>query len=384
MKYNILVLTDIHWGAIDPDTQYDDLEQVFIFLKEFSNIDLIVIGGDYFDSKLSLNSKASILSVQWMERLITESESCGVKKIRVIKGTQEHDNSQLEVFREKESERFKIFNTNTVEETLPDMKCIYCPDENINAKDYKEIYIDNILSGASIGFFHGSFDIVLPDIVVQMSEDSSLKSMIFEYNFWSKFISGPMIAGHWHSGVEIDDLIYVGSYERWAFGESEPKGFGVVQFDTDSNEYIYHKIENAFADIYETVEINTSLYKNLSDYKALMTKVDNLCSNYGDNIYVRIVINVDDDKVDNDTFITSLRHYFINNKKIKIVLKDKLKKKKAKEEKQHHIETKTKYGFVTDKSLSEAQKIQEYISVTKQKDIPIDVIESFIQKYLNK
>lgn len=383
MRYNILSLADAHWDAINPQDEYDHLESIFMFLHMFSAIDMIVIAGDYFDSKISLNSNASILAVQWMERLITESAECGVKKIRVIKGTHEHDNSQLEVFREKESDFFKIFNENTIEETLPELKCIYCPDENINAKDYKEKYMDNIMQYANIGFFHGSFDLVLPDIVVQMSEESSMKNIIFEYQFWSKFIKGPMIAGHWHSGVEIDDLIYVGSFERWAFNEPEHKGFGFIQIDTDTNEYFYKKIENIFADEYETFTINTSLYNEMIDYDHLNESVKKYLSEHAD-ANVRIVINIDDDKPVNDAFITALRHYYINDKKVKIILKDKLKKEKAKAEKKQHIENKSKYSFVTDKSLTEAQKIQEYIFKTKNKEIPIDVIESFIQRYLNK
>lgn len=384
MLYNILVLADIHWGAINPVTQYDNLELVIMFLKEFKNIDMIVIAGDYFDSKLSLNSQASILSVQWMERLIDESKKYGVKKIRIIKGTEEHDNSQLEVFREKENEYFKIFNVNTAEETLPELHCLYCPDENINAKDYIKKYSENILSYANIGFFHGSFDVVLPNIVVQLSEESSLKNIIYEYEFWSKFIKGPLISGHWHSSESIDDLTYVGSYERWAFGEEESKGFGFGQIDTDTNEYYYRKIVNEFTDEYRTFEINTSLYKTIDEYTKLIDLVKSYIASKEDGINVRIIINIDDDKIDNDTFITSLRHYFINNKNVKIILKDKLKKEKKRIEREHHVDTKNKFGFILDKSVSEATKIQEYIFKTKNKEIPIDVIESFIDQYLNK
>jgi len=387
MLYNIVVLADLHWGATNPEILYNNLELLFLFLKEMYDIDMpidmVVIDGDYFDFKLLLNSQASILAVQWMDRLIDECKKYGVKRLRIIKGTQEHDNDQLEIFREKETDYFKIFNENTVEEPLPDLKCIYCPDENINAKDYKLKYQDHILEYPNIGFFHGSFDIVLPDIVVQLSEESSLKSIIYEYSYWSKFIKGPMVAGHWHSGVQEKDLIYIGSYERWEFNEPENKGFGFIQFNTYTNEYFYQKIVNPYTTEYQTFEINTSLYNELKEYDYFISQVNKYKKEH-ESAYVRIKINIDDNKESNNTFITSLRHYYINDKRVKIILTDKLKKEKASLEKKHHIETKTKYGFVLDKSLTEAQKIQEFILASKDKEMSIDVIESFIKRYLDK
>jgi predicted MPP superfamily phosphohydrolase len=64
MIYNIVVLADIHCGVIGPTYQYDNLELVNIFIKKYSNIDLLVINGDYFDAILSMNSKPAILAIQ--------------------------------------------------------------------------------------------------------------------------------------------------------------------------------------------------------------------------------------------------------------------------------------------------------------------------------
>lgn len=382
MKYNIIVLADLHWGAIDPNFQYDNLESVFLFLEEFKNTDMIVIAGDYFDSKLPLNSTAAILSVQWLNRLYEEAPKYGVKKIRIIKGTEDHDNNQLEVFRSLEDNKgyFRFFNENTYEETLESLGCIYCPDENINAKEYKEIYTDNILKDINIGFFHGSFDVVLPDIVVQLSEETSARSIIYEYNFWSKFIKGPMISGHWHNGCELKSLIYVGSYDRWTFNEEETKGFGFIQIDTETNEYFYKKIENVNAPLYITYDIKTHMYHSIEDYNFLIKRInEELEKNKNQNIHIRIVINITNQNPDNDVFINSIRKFFINNKLVKVTVKNKLKKEKEEESVKKNKEVKSKFGFILDKSLTEAQKIQEFIMTTKNKDIPIDIIEEFLK-----
>lgn len=383
MKYNILNLADVHYGVMDPGLQYENLELFLIFLQKYKNIDLIVILGDYFHSQLPLNSQSAINAIQWMNRLYVIAKQIGVKKVRVIKGTKEHDNDQLESFRELEDESgfFKIFNANTYEETLPDLKCIYCPDESINAKDYKLKYIDNLLKFPNIGFFHGSFDVVLPDIVVQLSEETSMKSIIYEYNFWSKIIQGPMISGHWHDGNELDSLIYIGSYDRWAFDEMQNKGFGFVQIDTTTNEYFYKKIKNEFALDYITYTINTHLYNTIQDYTAFIKNIDHTIDKEK-NQKIRIVINITDEKDINDTFIMSIKHYFINNKTIKVVTKNKIKNNKKDEKKKKNVEVKSKYSFIFDKSLDKAEVIQRFILESKNKEIPIDKIQKVIDKYI--
>lgn len=386
MIYNIVVLADIHCGVIDPTYQYDNLELVNIFIKKYSNIDLLVINGDYFDAILSMNSKPAILAIQWFHRLIKELKENNVKKVRVVKGTQDHDNMQLEVFRELEDNNgfFKIFNTCTFEETLPNLKAIYCPDENINAKEYMEIYSNQILQYPNIGFFHGSFDVVLPNIVVQLSEETSAKNIIYEYDLWSKIITGPMISGHWHNHMEYGSLIYVGSFDRWVFGEDEDKGFAFIRFDTTTNEYYYKQIVNEFANKYITFNIDTHIYSSIEEYSFVINKILEVLDNKDDIVEtkIRIVINVTDDKTINDEFITSVKQYFANNRLVKITMKNKLKRKKKEEEVKKNKESSEKYGFILNNKLTEAEIIRQFIKESKDKEIDIAIIDRYISKYI--
>ena len=63
LKYNIMTLADIHWDAFDIQQQADEMQLPLEFIRSFPNLDLVVIAGDYFDTKLSLNSKAAKISV---------------------------------------------------------------------------------------------------------------------------------------------------------------------------------------------------------------------------------------------------------------------------------------------------------------------------------
>ena len=144
MTYSFIVLADIHWGSMDSQLMYNNLSLVLEFIKQMKNkLDFVVIAGDYFDYRLQLNSKTALLAIKWFDELFTTCKESNVKRIRMFKGTREHDNDQLEVFRpsyETNDNYFKLFNTTESEELLPGLRCIYCPDENLKLVDYHQKY----------------------------------------------------------------------------------------------------------------------------------------------------------------------------------------------------------------------------------------------------
>jgi DNA repair exonuclease SbcCD nuclease subunit len=388
MIYNILAISDIHWGAIEAKRLYENLNLVLDTIKYLKDkIDLVVICGDYFDYRLQLNSKSAILSLQWFDELYNVCKDSNVKRIRVVKGTNEHDNNQLEVFRvyETEDNYLKIFNTNTYEETLPDLGCLYCPDENIPTKDYMNLYLENIMKIADIGFFHGSFDIVLPDIVVQRSEETSNTNVIFEYDTFSKLIKGPIIAGHWHVSSFTNPLLYTGSFDRWKFGEEDDKGFYIVQYNTEDNSYSFEKVINKNAQIYNSISIDTSMYNNFDDYKSLIEDIDNNYNLKENKLRVVIYKSTDRD-IDNDN-INAFKRVYVNNKNVKIIVKDLIKKNTKKEKKKILDYANEKYGFIFNvkgyNSDILADILQKYIELEKNKVISIDDIKKYISPYLD-
>jgi len=388
LEYNIVHIADIHWGVVEPEIQKIQLYFLLTFLDQYREIDLLVIGGDFWDTKVPLNSPEGIGGINMFNMVYDKAIEVGIKAMRVVKGTEDHDNDQLEAFRdlERRSNGFlKIFNRTTSEETLPGLRCIYCPDETITNDEYMDRYHDIIMQGHDIGFFHGSFDVVFSEIVLQRKESMDIKNVIYKYDFWEKAIKGPMIAGHWHNGKRYNHLIYVGSPDRWAFNEEEPKGFGFIRYNTDTNEYFYRKIINPVAPDYITYEVYTNLCKSVDAYNTLIEEVNKKLNEYSNNpfksVKIRIMIYVTDDSPDNDTYITSLRHRFVNDKRVKIRIKNTVKDKKKKEELKKHMEDRTKYAFISDKTMSVANKIHEYILIKYGENIPIDLIEEKINKY---
>lgn len=382
MIYRILVEADKHWGAMSPKKQYLSSYIIKRFLAEFP-IDLYVNLGDLYDSKLLLNSKPAIYATR------DQIEKCNICAergipVRAIRGTRSHDYDQWETFRKFENPGFRIFNELTVEETLPGLKCIYCPDENMSAKEHLEKYVDKIRGDIhNIGFFHGSFDVVLPKILLQLSEDSVSTNLVFEYMEWYKNIQGPMVSGHWHDGQIIDDLIYVGSMDRWSFGEDAIKGFGIVEYDTEEHSYKYLKVPNFFAEEYRTFSMVASKM-DVHAINDVVAMIDQELKEHPE-LHARIRFVIDEPKPSNDTVIESMRYYFSNNKRVSFLIVDEVAKKKKKEKKKEDDQKLTHtYAYVTDKNLSLTRKIRQYIYESTGRDWSDKDIDRFIKRYLDK
>lgn len=392
MKYGIITLGDIHWDAFDINRQKEEMKLPLMVIQEMNNLQLVVIAGDYFDAKLSLNSKAAKASIDWMAALV---QICKYRKIkiRMIKGTNSHDNNQLEVFRpyeveseEKGNDFFRIYNEVCIEETLPGVKILYAPDENMASEDYYKLYGNYFSQNApmDIMFFHGTFDIVAPNIAVQESEIEGIKSIIFKYDYFVNRVR-LMIGGHWHDGEEINDtshMYYTRSLSRWSFNEEKKKGFLYTVFDTDDKSYFMERIENPFTDTYQTVLLNTKSLETVQDYRNVMDSVEYMLSD--PNFHVRLKILLSDQKILNDNGIDILRKKFAGEKRLKIVIKDMMKDKKKKEDRQKTKEIKDRFAFVMDPNQNPANIIHEFILITKNKDIDVNIIHSFIDQYLNK
>lgn len=387
MRYNIMCVSDIHWGVISPDEQEKSLEFIFTFLDAYGkNIDLIVLAGDYWDSKLSLNSQEAIKSVKWFHRLLWVCEMYSIT-LRMFQGTMDHDNDQLEVFFPLQNDFFKIFMKTTVEESLPGLVCCYCPDEQIQTDEYEIKYINEILKMKDIGFFHGSFDLVLGESLMKKPEIIGKNNVIYRYKLWSSQIKGPLISGHWHDGKQYEELYYVGSPFRWEFKEDEEKGFLFIQYDTEDNNYYIQKIINPLAAKYLTYEVYSNLFEDKDDYVDIIQDIQGIIKQLDESFTkdkLRILVYIVDEKPENDVFLSALRQEIINHKNCKITIKNKLKNKKKKETKKHIEDEKKRVGFIFDKDKKRANIIQEFIRVNSdnENDVPIEFIEKNIKKYL--
>lgn len=387
MRYSFITLADIHWGAMDSTLMYQNLELVLQFIQKMKDhLDFVVIAGDYFDYRLQLNSKTALIAVEWFDCLIRTCKECGVKKVRMFKGTRGHDNDQLEVFRpsyEGENGYFKLFNTTTSEELLPGLRCIYCPDENMNLRDYHKTYQEQFFPTPDIGFFHGSFDTILPDVEFNRIQDHNIDTMIYEYEKFSRLVRGPLISGHWHCACEHESLYYVGSYDRWAYDEEEPKGFIYGEYDTETHEYFIHRVKNPLAREFNTLLISDENTNTPAQFSELTGQIDTLLYENSDmRIRIKYIISTDNDGA--MTAFNTFQRKFATNPRVKIVTKDLVKREAKREKKQKTQLEASKYDYVFDQDVRKIPTIiQRFIKDKKGVDIDISVIEKYVSKYLD-
>lgn len=383
MEYKILCTGDYHWGAMDPDKQKEELRFIDDYLDSHE-IDLFVICGDYFDHRLLLNSRSSVYAIEFINSLIKRSQTDKHPfKIRMFLGTKSHDNDQLDTFKSIENENFKIFKDTTYEETLPSLHCIYCPDELMYTEDYLTTYNSILFKDYTkrnypidVMFFHGTFDVIMPDIL----KGNDNPNVIFEYPFFNSKCS-VMIGGHWHDGDDYGNMYYVRSPNRYKFNEDKSKGGILLTYDTESQEYKTDRINNPYTDEYKTYVIDTSYFNTIEDYSNLCSEIiDNLGKNK--QLHVRVQIFITDEKDINSSCIESVRYRFDNIKNVKVTVENKVTKKKKEEKKKKTDNLKSKFYFLFDDNLSIVDKYRLFIKETKGIEVDTDQLKSVLEKYL--
>lgn len=382
-----IVIGDFHWDALDAVEQYMETKWVLDFIERVPHLDLVVIAGDYFDTKILLNSRSSIYAIRWMSELVEICKKRNVK-IRVIRGTLSHDNNQLDSFNGYETadpDFFKIIRTCTAEETIPGYRCLYCPDEPISTKEYLDKYHDILYDGPyDTMFFHGSFDVVVPSIALQESEIGTSTSVIYPYDLFSS-LCRVMVGGHWHDGDHVNHMYYTRSLNRWSFGEENPKGFVYLTYDTEEKSYNLQRVENPFTKTYRTFTFSTQDMYGMDDYRSLMEEIDTfLSSDAAKRLKIRIKILISDEKVENDNGIEALKRKYMNEKRVKIVAKNTMKEKKKKADRKKNERIQNEFSFVHDKAKTIPEIIQEFIFHQKGKVIPLDIVEKYVNPYLKE
>ena len=71
MKYNGVIISDVHVGVMDIMILYKEYKEIFLKnIKEMKKLDFLIITGDFFDHKYYLNDKESIMAYAMLKELI--------------------------------------------------------------------------------------------------------------------------------------------------------------------------------------------------------------------------------------------------------------------------------------------------------------------------
>ncbi len=230
----ILSISDIHFGNthIDPFQLADNFRRYVI--AQLDSIDLLLVGGDFFDTALALSDiiTPSILTI--MYDLLATANKYNVT-VRFVRGTFSHERTQCQYFQLLHSQQnytndLKYFDTITLDYLEQfDLRILFLPDDlpytnsaaiiavvNQKLRELNWDYVDYAV-------VHGYFDHVVP-VGAHQPKNTYLRS---QFDFVTRYV----LIGHVHTSTIVDKFIYNGSFDRLAHGEEEPKGF--IRIDDD-------------------------------------------------------------------------------------------------------------------------------------------------------
>ena len=368
---NIVFIADIHFGAIDSAKLFKNLNDEFLKkVHDYCNeskrvINLLVIGGDLFDRKLSLNSSDSKYLMYFLNELYTSSF---IEKVVILKGTQSHDYNQLDNFTHMYSDKFNIINTIT-EDRVEDMKILYVPEEIIE-EDMEEYYKSFHNKEYDYIFGHGTFQHIAFASKNTIEYTAYKKVPVFPSDFWKA--KHGVYFGHIHKHDEYKgkyNVNYVGSFSRWKHGEEDDKGFYIINSDNNiENDFIV----NEKAPLYITENIDKIIDSN----RTIDEKVEKIIKVKNNNNIYRLRLFAENFTKEEDFNI--LKEYFMNHD-LGITLFKKEDDKQELLEEQVSEEIK-KLNYIFDENNSLENIVSEYI----KSKFDIDISPKTVKSYLNE
>lgn len=349
-------ISDIHFGIIDPKTEYDILQDQFINKIRGMPLDCISIDGDFFDRLFPSNTDAILYANLFFSELVKICKENRYNNINtvlvVIAGTKNHDADQMKLFYPYLDD--KELDLRIVEKIQFEWinGCrVLCIPELYNVS--KESYIEVLWKSGSYDmvFMHGSIDGGIYD-------NKMGQAKVFQPNDFG-FCLGPVIAGHIHTGPSLHGFCYYnGSPIRWNFGEEEPKGFQIVLYDMDSRYYYIHKeIITSFK--YDTLSIDDIL---LSDPQSIIKYINEKRENEGiDHIRLKCTSTVD-----NQDTINILKEYYRLDKGVKF----QINKKSSNDINETQSSLYNQYDYLFNRSMSPYDILAKFINES-QSDIMV-------------
>ena len=340
-------IADIHFGVIDPITQYNILVEQFLSKIQNINFNILSIDGDLFDHKFQANSDAVLYAELFVNDCVNLCRQRNATLV-LLHGTSSHDSNQLKLFYHYLSDPtidIRIVE-NTRFEIIQGKKVLCIPEEYNKGQKYYEQFLFN--SGFYDGvYMHGT----LKGAIYGCNEVNlnSKKNPTFDLSSFCN-CKGPIISGHVHvAGCFESHMYYTGSPIRWKFGEEEPKGFIVLLHDLDSRRYQVH-FEEIKSFRYDTINVDHLL----ADPQKAISYVDQLKKSGIDYIRLKFTIDKED-------CLNIIKHYFQKDPTVKIL--ETFKQEKEKVAMQEALQSKySGYDYILDDNLSPEDKLTKYIN----------------------
>lgn len=360
-------IADLHFGAIEPEKEYQILKEQFLIpLSEMNILDIVSINGDIFDHKFMANSDAIVYALKFMNELAYICKRKNSSLI-IISGTASHDADQLKLFTSLLDYGIDLRLIFEIQFIYVKGKRILCIPEayNKNFELYSTFLFQSGLYDSC--YMHGTF---VGSIIGKDERDLneiSVREPIFDIDCFCCCL-GPIISGHIHTFNRYKNkFYYCGSPIRWKFGEEDEKGFLILIHNYKLRRYFIH-FEPIKSFRYDTINLDSMLN---SDPKDIIDYINNLKNSGIDNIRVEFTNN-DKDK------IAILKDFFKNSRSV--VIKTDHKKIEIEKKLEDMNNKYNDYDYIFS-DISAEEKFVRYVNQQTKSDYwTLDLFKEFLER----
>lgn len=341
---------DIHFGAMDPKTQYDILMDQMINEVSKIHFDAFFINGDLFHHKFMSNSDVIMYALLFVDEVVKLCIRNNATLV-LLHGTFSHDADQLKLFYRYINSGVDIRIIEYMQfQDIKGTKVLCIPEEYGKGRDYYEQLL-YYTQDYDMAVLHGN----IKGAIYGMDKENldSPKSPVFDINSFAR-CNGPILCGHVHvQGCFQNHIYYSGSPLRWKFGEEQEKGFLVLLYDKPTHQYsVQFQPVKSFR--YDTINLDEMIN---ADPKTIINHIMNLKNSGIDFIKVRFK--------NATTSTDAVKQYFsTKNHNIIIDVQDSGFIESMKENQKNNNKF-AKYDYIFDPNLSEYEIFAKYVNQSK-------------------
>lgn len=388
MKYNGLVISDIHVGASDLHKLNEELNELFIDkINTMKDLDFVIVCGDFFDHKFYLNSNEATMAYLILRNIIYACKNRNIK-LRFVYGTESHECNQYDIMNLLQLyDGVRVIKTVEEEELLPDLNILYLPEEYIvNKNSYYKDYFSNVKKYDYI-FGHGVIREVMKEFALKIKDDDDdknkrKKAPVFASSELLSICKGQIYFGHYHMNEEYENKIFsISSFSRWRFGEEKRKGFYHITCNTDKHKYNQEFIENTLADEYKTVRFgyDNDIFKSEDRLKEKIDEVENII-NRNPYKHMKVVFNIPKDNDNPEAIINYISERLkYKDNFIKSEFTNGYIEERNKIKKENYDKESKEYSFIFE-DIPIEDKVHLFIKSKYEKDIPANIISDYLFK----
>lgn len=301
-------ISDLHIGSHKDPSEYEsELVNIIDYIDSIRDeINVLTIAGDLFDRVFPANHKAIKMVVDFVQSLYVRAQTYKFL-IFIIKGTESHDSSQLDILKGLETEGVLYIIKDVQFFDIAGLTFRFIPE--YYSKSYEELYNKAFTTKTDVTVYHGGIEGAVYYLKNDLTSQDINQAQIVRINDLTETTGLYTVCGHIHNRTYVrKNIWYTGSYTSHSFSDAgSEKGFDDITINLETGEYECKFIKNKRAKRYTIIDA-TDVFKNnpLSKIKGYFASIKlDMTSN--DVIRIDIDANrLSDEEYDNMDLIVSM------------------------------------------------------------------------------